>query len=89
MKRKLFWWVLAIGLLVLTMLALKVVEGRASRPFSIIDLCYRPRDVRSIARFHDVATDTLIQFIPTSLHCMPLNFPEDKGTIYIRLQWGD
>lgn len=29
MKRKLFWWVLAIGLLVLAMLAMKVVEGRS------------------------------------------------------------
>ena len=43
MKRKLFWWVLAIGLLVLTMLALKVVEGRGQ---DLVPRVYLPMVVR-------------------------------------------
>lgn len=94
MKRKLFWWVLAIGLLILTVLALMVVENRSqdlrSRvgpPFSAVDLCYRPQDVITTQRVYDRVTATHIQFVPTNKPCTPLNFPTESGLVYVRLQW--
>jgi len=42
-KRKLFWWVLAIGLLVLAMLAMKVVEGRSQ---DLVPRAYLPLVMR-------------------------------------------
>ena len=56
-------------------------------PMSRVELCYRPQDVLSIERFYDRATDTYIQFVPTNARCEPLNFPQEPGVQFVRLQW--
>ena len=72
---------LAVVILLVGMLAM------ACLPFSVVDQCYRPQDVLSVERFYDQATDTWIQFVPTDQFCTPLNFPDEVGIKYVRLQW--
>ena len=56
-------------------------------PMSKVELCYRPQDVLSTERVYDQATGTWIQFVPTGQQCSPLDFPQEAGIKYIRLQW--
>ena len=72
-----------VSIVVLMLLILAVI----CLPFSVVDQCYRPQDVGNTERFYDVTTDTWIQFVPTSEVCVPLNFPDEVGIKYIRLQW--
>jgi len=58
MKRKLFWWVLAIGLLVLTMLALAIVESRGQ---DLVPRAYLPLVLKA------EAAPTSIQPTPTPI----------------------
>ena len=95
MKRKLFWWVLAIGLLVLTVLALMVVEERSKTVntspgcylMSEVELCYRPQDVLSTRCIYDRANNTYLRFIPSETTCTSLNHPGEPGILYTRMQW--
>jgi len=86
-RHKVLGWILAIGLLAWTLLALMVAEGRGQNMISKVELCYRPQDVRTTRRIYDQATDTHIQFVPTNGQCIPLNFPNESGRMYVRLQW--
>ena len=95
MKRKLFWWVLAIGLFVLTVLALMIVEGRSKMVntppgcylMSEVELCYRPQDVLSTRCIYDGANDTYLRFVIRETTCAPLNHPDEMGFVYTRVQW--
>jgi len=68
-------------------LAILLTALLLSVPFSVVDQCYRPEDVKSTGRFYDSTTGTWIQFVPTDVYCIPLNFPDEIGIKYIRLQW--
>ena len=72
---------------VLVTLVLLLLLLSASAPFSVVELCHRPQDVFTTERHYDVATNTYIQAVATERSCDPPNFPEEPGTVFIRLQW--
>ena len=71
----------------LLIVGLFVLVLACSWPMSRVDLCYRPKDIMTTERVYDQATDTYIQYRPSTTECVPLNFPEDRGILYTRLQW--
>lgn len=57
------------------------------RLVSKVELCYRPQDVLSTRCVYDGANDTFLRFVPSETACTPLDYPNDAGIVYTRLQW--
>jgi len=90
-------WALIIlaVVLVVMMIVLWVLEERSKMIdalsgcylMSEVELCYRPQDVLSLRCIYDGANDTYLRFVPSGTTCVPLNYPDELGVVYTRLQW--